>query len=94
MKKIQGKSKRALGRPPLKPFTKVVVFIPLVISISWMLYLNHFSKVPLPSGELLAPASTKPLFVALIIFSLGYVVFLFLMFSEDIRDFFGKAQKQ
>ena len=94
MKKMQEKPKRPLGRPPMKPFTKIVAFIPLVISVSWMLYLNHFSKVPLPSGELLAPASAKPLFIALLIFSLGYAGFLLLMFSDDIKEFFGRAQRE
>jgi hypothetical protein len=43
--------------------------------------------------ELLAPVDTAPFMIALIIFTVGYVIFLLMMFSENIKEFLASKAK-
>jgi len=70
--------------PKLEPWKKTVLALPIVLSLSWIFYLQY----NISSGsELLSPAQTAPLIIALVLFTLGYVIFLSLMFSENIQNF-------
>ena len=62
--------------------------------MSWVLFSTFTGPRSVPGGaELFSPGSTRPFFIALMLFMLGYVVFLLLLFSEDIGEMFHK-QKQ
>ncbi len=78
----------------IKMWKKIVLVLPVLISISLIFCLNYQSSLPIQSGaELLAPVDSTPLMVSLIIFTIGYVLFLLLMFSEEIKEFFKKEVK-
>ena len=70
----------------------IMLLIPLILSISMLIYLKISWQVITPAGEKLSPISNTPLFVGLIIFCMGYVVFLLMLFSEDIMS--GIKQKK
>ena len=75
-------------RPKMKAFEKIVLFLPLLLSVSWIFYLQYARYTNAYYGmELLSPANTTPLMIALIIFTIGYAIFLILMFSENLHDF-------
>ncbi len=63
--------------------------LPLVLSVAWVVTL-----IAKPTGMVaLSPARSTPLVIGLVIFMIGYVVFLSMMFSEDIRDFYEHLVK-
>lgn len=70
---------------------RALLFLPLAISTSWMIVINAQSKIP--GSELLSPIPQKPLFTALIAFSAGYIIFLALLFSDDIKRFFADKKR-
>ena len=77
-------------RPKIGPGKKLVLFLPLLLSLSWIIYFGYTQQTYVKygyGGELLAPSGITPLMIALIIFTMGYILFLFLMFSENIQDF-------
>jgi len=70
---------------------KIILMLPILLSVSWILYLQY--GVPVYSGiggELLSPANKMPIIIALMIFTVGYILFLLLMFSENIEEFIGR----
>ena len=89
MKKINFKPEK---REP-RIISKAILILPAILSLGWIGYISYRSKNPLISegGILLSPpVDTNMLMVALSIFTVGYVVFLLMMFSEDIKDFFSR----
>ena len=88
MKKV--KEEAFKHSPKIEPWKKVIMGLPLLFSVSWIFFLQY-NKVT--GTELLSPAESAPLMIALIIFTIGYVIFLFLMFSENIKEFFEKKAK-
>ncbi|MEA2037333.1 MAG: hypothetical protein U9O94_07520 [Nanoarchaeota archaeon] len=74
------------NHPRMSKGKKTVLTLPIVLSVAWMFYLQFGRSLPV-GGELLAPVDTTPLMVALGIFVLGYVIFLMLMFSENMEKF-------
>ncbi|MFH0876139.1 MAG: hypothetical protein V1859_09455 [archaeon] len=64
--------------------------LPMVLSAAWLVFLTMPAK---PSRFALSPSRVTPLTIGLIIFMLGYVAFLFMMFSEDIKDFYEHSLK-
>lgn len=80
--------------PKLEIWKKTILGLPILLSASWIFYLQYNKQVYTYYGmELLAPADTTPLMIALIIFTMGYVIFLLMMFSENIKEFFAKKVK-
>ncbi len=74
--------------PRLGMWKKVVLVLPVLMSVSWIVYLQY---TPSYYGmELLAPVDTMPLMIALILFTVGYVIFMLLMFSDNLHDFIWK----
>lgn len=67
---------------------KVVLSLPVLLSGSWIVLLQQGSPIV---GEQFAPASTSSLLIALVIFTLGYLLFLLLLFSDDLKDMFAKS---
>lgn len=75
-------------RPKMEMWKKIVLILPVLISVSWIVYLQYnMYNYAYYGMELLSPANTTPLMIALIIFTIGYIIFLLLMFSENIQDF-------
>ena len=80
--------------PRMQRWKKVLLVLPAVLSVSWIFYLRYSEwSTPYYSQEMLAPSSTAPLIIALSIFTIGYVIFLLLMFSDNIKEFFTKKNK-
>lgn len=78
-------------KPKMESWKKVILALPVMLSVSWIVYLqyNHYSY-SYYGMEMLAPADTTPLVIALIIFTFGYIIFLLMMFSENIKEFFAR----
>ena len=67
----------------------IILFLPLVLSVGWVIQIKLSQKFgPIVGGEMFSPIETQPLLVSLALFIIGYILFLFLMFSDDIRAFF------
>jgi len=77
--------------PKMGAWKKIVLALPILLSASWIFYLQY-NKYAYYGIELLSPANTAPLMIALIIFTIGYIIFLLLMFSENIKEFFIKKR--
>ncbi|MBI2139598.1 hypothetical protein HYU14_01630 [Candidatus Woesearchaeota archaeon] len=92
MKRQKSEMREPLKKHPLmQPWKKFILGMPLALSVSWMVYLRL--QAARYSGELLSPLPTRPLMIALLIFSLGYVLFLVLLFSDDLRSMFASSHK-
>lgn len=75
-------------RPKMEMWKKAILMLPVLISVSWIAYLQYTRYNYSYYGmELLSPANTTPLIAALAIFTIGYIIFLLLMFSENIQEF-------
>lgn len=74
--------------PKIEGWKKFVLVLPVLLSASWIFYLVYNQQTYTYYGmELLSPADTTPLIIALALFTIGYMVFLILMFSENLHDF-------
>ncbi|MFH1642330.1 MAG: hypothetical protein ABIC04_05535 [Nanoarchaeota archaeon] len=76
--------------------TKTILVLPAVLSTGWLAYINYQSKHPIIGADnvqLSPPVDSGMLIAALSMFTVGYIVFLLLMFSEEIGDFIKKYQK-
>ncbi len=74
------------GKSKIKKIAFVfTALLPIVLSVAWIVLLGMPAK---NVGLALSPARSTPLVVGLVIFIVGYVAFLFMMFSEDIKDFY------
>ncbi len=69
----------------------ILIFLPLIASIT-AIFLIRFGTFSYAPGEMPSPVENKPLFIALMVFTLGYVFFLGLLFSENILNFFGNIR--
>ena len=78
-----------------KKTTIALLSTPLIISVIWLIVIVSSSQTfTLAGGAHLAPVSDKePLIIGLSVFILGYLLFIFLMFSEDIKEMFSKKAK-
>ena len=75
--------------PKMEMWKKVVLMLPVLLSVSGIFYLRYNQNVYRYYGtELLSPANTAPLMIALVLFTIGYVIFILMMFSENIREYF------
>jgi len=79
-------------RPTVQRWKKIILALPIVLSISSIFYIRNSQRILSYYGaEQFAPANSAPLMIALIIFTIGYIIFLLLMFSENIKEFFSKS---
>ena len=75
--------------------TKIILTLPALLSATWLASIIYRVKNPVITAEgvlLSPPVDSKMLIVALSILTAGYVVFLLMMFSSDIREFFVKQR--
>ncbi len=68
-----------------------VALLPMVLSIAWLIALTLPTKYV--GGYALGPSRSTPLVIGLVIFITGYVTFLFMMFSEDIKEWYVHLTK-
>jgi hypothetical protein len=82
------------GETMRKKVTKIIALLmPLILAVIWLLYVVIANKTVLlgERGMQLAPVrDTAPLVIGLSVFIIGYVVFVVMMFSEDIKDIMPK----
>ena len=71
----------------------IILFLPLVLSVGWAAQIKLSQSYQILGGEMLSPVDARPLLTSLMLFILGYVFFLFLMFSDDLKDFFARVKK-
>jgi|ETNmetMinimDraft_11_1059920.scaffolds.fasta_scaffold48014_3 hypothetical protein len=67
---------------------KIVLGLPVLLSASWIALLQQGT---LGGGEQFAPAPSSALIIALVIFTIGYLLFLLLLFSDDLKALFAKS---
>jgi len=68
-----------------KALIGLLLLIPLIVATIWMYYIQKTEQYYL--GELLAPVDNGPILAVLSIFIVGYAVFLFALFHNNIRDY-------
>ncbi|MBU0629277.1 MAG: hypothetical protein KKC75_08885 [Nanoarchaeota archaeon] len=86
------KKEAIIHHPKLSAGKKIILSLPVVMSVSWMIYLQYVRYNYMTygySGEMMAPASIMPVMTALILFTAGYILFLAMMFSENIKEYFA-----
>ena len=72
-----------------KPMKKFLIYlIPWILAVVWLIYLLSAPK----GNELLSPPETPALIMALVVFILGYMLFLLMMFASDIKEAFLKKK--
>lgn len=64
----------------------VLLLLPLAISVIWLVYIKIQAAMGI-SG-FLSPENNRPVLVALIIFAVGYLFFLGLLFSNNIKEWY------
>ncbi len=74
----------------------IALSMPLVIAVVWLIYILVANKTfTLAGGAHLAPVrDMEPLIIGLSVFILGYLLFIFMMFSEDIKEMFSKKPEK
>ncbi|MBW2980440.1 hypothetical protein KY360_03425 [Candidatus Woesearchaeota archaeon] len=79
-----------------KMSTIIALLMPLIIAMVWLIYVIVSSKTfTLAGGARLAPIrDTTPLIIGLCVFIGGYMLFMFMMFSEDIKEMFSKKKPE
>ena len=72
----------------------IAMLMPLIIAMIWLVYVLASSKTfTLVGGARLAPIrDTTPLIIGLCVFIGGYMLFMLMMFSEDIKEMFSKKK--
>jgi len=69
----------------------ITIFLPLILSVAWLILLTSQTT---PSGVLLSPSRTRPIVSALVIFIIGYLIFMFLIFYENISEILNSFWKR
>ena len=68
----------------------LLLLLPIIIAISILIYIKVVQNNNIADSEFFSPADSRPLMISIVIFMLGYMFFLLMMFSEEIREFFTK----
>ena len=69
-----------------------LLIVPVIISIFSLFYIGiDLHKNALP-GERFSPVDNKPLIIALVITTLGYIFFLGMLFSENLLELFNRRR--
>ncbi len=70
-----------------KTIYMMLLFLPLVLAVAWLVYLKITAEAAgIGAGTFLSPSDNAPLILGLVIFTLGYLFFLGMMFSSNIRE--------
>jgi hypothetical protein len=74
-----------------------LILLPLFLSTAWLISVtkNRVTVTATGTGLRLAPATnTTPIVAGLILFNLSYLVFIFLMFRGELKDFYKSLKKK
>ncbi|MBR9699883.1 hypothetical protein GOV09_05485 [Candidatus Woesearchaeota archaeon] len=75
---------------------KIMIFsfltMPLILSTTFLVALRSSWQIEIAPNEKFSPIENKPLFVGLVFFTLGYLFFLGLLFSDNILNLFNKRR--
>tara|TARA_Y100000310_G_C20684803_1_gene818273 strand:- start:3398 stop:3748 length:351 start_codon:yes stop_codon:yes gene_type:complete len=91
--------KKAKPKPSKKKsdiIRKILIFLPLTLCTLWVISLIAKQKlIYLPNiGLKLSPIrDSTPLITGLVIFICGYLLFLAILYFEDLKGFFNKKKK-
>ena len=78
-----------------KTIYMIMLFLPLVLAVAWLVYLKITTEaVGIGAGTFLSPADNTPLILGIIIFTLGYLFFLGMMFSSNIKDMLSDFKRR
>lgn len=69
-----------------------VSLLPMIISGVWLVFLKT-DIITQYTGVSLSPGRTSGLAIGLVFFIVGYLTFLIMMFSEDLRYFYERLFK-
>jgi len=86
--------KNTLFNKGLKVF---FIFLPLFLSAAWLISVtkNRVSVIATETGLQLSPVhNVNPIIYGLIIFKIGYLTFIYLMFRNEIKDFYYAFSKR
>ncbi|MBW2984351.1 hypothetical protein KY361_04505 [Candidatus Woesearchaeota archaeon] len=74
--------------------TIIALSLPLVIAVVWLIFILAANKTfTLAGGAQLAPVrDMEPLIIGLSVFIVGYVLFIVMMFYDDIKEMFWKKK--
>lgn len=73
------------------------ILLPLFLSTAWLISVakNKVTLVTTDSGLKLSPyQNTTPIITGLVLFQAGYTVFIFMMFREEVKDFYKACSKK
>lgn len=64
----------------------ILLFLPLIVAIFLIFFLRYNWREVLPGGESFSPIENRPLFIGLVIFAVGYMFFLGMLFFDNILN--------
>jgi hypothetical protein len=73
------------------------IFLPLFLSIAWLVCVatNSVTVAAADTGLKLSKSSNAaPIIIGLILFKIGYITFIYLMFKEEVTDFYRACRKK
>ena len=73
---------------------KILLFLPLALAIAWLAYIKTAEKTAGMEGTFLSPINNAPIITALIIFIIGYLLFLLMMFFSDIKNMLSSIKQK
>jgi len=74
----------------------VVILLPLLASIAWLISVttHKLTVIPTEHGLKLSPSrNITPIVTGLLLFQAGYIVFMLMMFKDEITEFFTSWKK-
>ncbi len=73
-------------------FQKIIIAIlmlaPVILGYYWYTYLGASESSVL--GAFLSPADNTPIIISLVVFLVGYLIFIAAMFYDNIKEFLDK----
>jgi hypothetical protein len=74
----------------------VVILFPLLASFAWLISVitHKITVIPTVHGLRLSPSrNITPIVTGLLLFQTGYIVFMLMMFKDEITEFFTSWKK-
>ncbi|MDP7141000.1 MAG: hypothetical protein QF506_01430 [Candidatus Woesearchaeota archaeon] len=95
-KKVKSKLPIKKGKKKVDIIRRILILLPLTLCFLWVISLIAKQKlIYLPNiGLKLSPIrDSAPLITGLVIFMCGYMLFLAILYFEDLKDFFKGKKK-
>tara|TARA_Y100000310_G_scaffold291943_1_gene320262 strand:+ start:1781 stop:2089 length:309 start_codon:yes stop_codon:yes gene_type:complete len=100
MKKSGNKNKAETKLPVKKGsnfIRKFLVFLPLALCVLWVVSILVGEKLSYVDGiglRLSPIRDNRPLIIGLVIFMCGYLLFVGILYFENLKEFFGNMSKK